>query len=83
MPQDRLGTADAGGEVFECLEVKRTRQPSHSTASAVDHTRHECYTLSMAGGGRDRRDCRRGAALSSLLIKPTHRMARPPFRRIH
>ena len=37
----------------------------------------------MAGGGRGRRDCGRGAAPSSLLIKPSHRMARPPFRHMH
>ena len=37
----------------------------------------------MAGSGRGRRDCRRGAALSSLWIKPSHRMARPPFRHMH
>ena len=41
------------------------------------------FTHSMAGVGRGRRDCRRGAALSSLLIKPTHRMARPPCRHMH
>ena len=73
----------AGGEGFECPKVKRARQLTHSTASAVDHTRQNRFTLCFLGGGRGRRGCALGAALSSLLIKPTHRMARPRFRDIH
>ena len=83
MRQDSLRTAVSGSAVFGCFEVKQTRLLTHSSASAVDLTRQERFTFSMAGGGRGRRDCRRGAALSSLLIKPSHRMARPPCRHMH
>ena len=83
MRQDGLRTAVSGGAGFECLEVKQTRLLTHSMPSAVAHTRQELVTHSMAGSGRGRRDCRRGAALSSLFIKPTHRMARPPCRHMH
>ena len=41
-----------GSEGFECLGVKRTRLRTHSTASAVDHTRQSRFTLKMAGGDR-------------------------------
>ena len=83
MRQDSLRTAVSGGKNFECLQVKQTRLLTHSSASAVDNTGRNRFTISMAGVGRGRRDCMRGDALSSLLIKPTHRMARPPCRHMH
>ena len=41
-----------GSEGFECFGVKRTRLRTHSTASAVDHTRQSRFTLKMAGGDK-------------------------------
>ena len=85
MRQDSLVYArlTQGVRVFQCLEVKQKRLLTHSPASAVDLTRQERFTFSMAGSGGGRRDCRRGAALSSLLIKPIHCMACSPVRHMH
>ena len=75
---------DAEIDGDERLEVKVTRLLTHSMPPQCSRP-HETRSFrhSMAGGGRGRRDCRRGAALSSLFIKPTHRMARPPCRHMH
>ena len=70
MRQDGLRTAVSGGAGFGCLEVKQTRLLTHSTASAVAHTRQERFSLSTAGGGRGRRDCRRGVALQQFIDQP-------------
>ena len=60
---------------------KRTDYAQHGQCSRPRETKP--FYDQHGRDGRGRRDCRRGAALSSLLIKPTHRMARPPCRHMH
>ena len=62
-------------------QTDKTAYTQHGQCFGAHETR--TFTHSIAGSGRGRRDCRRGAALSSLLIKPTRRMARPPCRHMH
>ena len=59
---------DAEIDGGERLEVKQTRQLSHSMPSAVDHTRQDRIRRSMAGGGRGRRDCRLNASPAILDV---------------
>ena len=73
MRQDNLRTAVSGGAGFECLQVKqldsiRTARPVQSPMISPHETR--TFSLSIAGGGRGRRDCRRGAALQQFIDQP-------------
>ena len=43
------GQAVSGGDVLECLAVTRARQLTHSTASAVDHTKQKRWVGGTAG----------------------------------
>ena len=73
MRQDNLRIAVSGGAGFECLQVKRldsirTARPVQSPMISPHETR--TFSLSTAGGGRGRRDCRRGVALQQFIDQP-------------